>query len=71
MRAHLYEPFHTSKEATGTGLGLWISKGILEKHRGRIAMRSHCPPQPPQAESTGSAAPRKTGTVFAIWLPLA
>jgi PAS domain S-box-containing protein len=54
MRKHLFEPFHTSKEVTGTGLGLWISKGIMDKHRGRISMRSRL----------GS------GTVFSLWLPL-
>ncbi len=60
MRAHLYEPFHTSKEVTGTGLGLWISKGIVEKHGGTIRMRS-------VAETPGGDAPH--GTVFALWLP--
>ncbi len=58
MRKHLFEPFHTSKEVTGTGLGLWISKGIMDKHRGQITMRSRM--------EGGS-----TGTVFALWLPLA
>jgi len=57
MREHLFEPFHTSKDATGTGLGLWISKGIMDKHRGTISMRSR----------TGSSG---HGTVFSLWLPL-
>ena len=58
MREHLFEPFHTSKEVTGTGLGLWISKGIIDKHRGKIGMRSR-----------GGAS--NHGTVFSLWLPLA
>ncbi len=57
MREHLFEPFHTSKEVTGTGLGLWISKGIMDKHRGRISMRSR-------------AGSNDHGTVFSLWLPL-
>ena len=55
MRKTLFEPFHTSKEVTGTGLGLWISKGIVDKHKGRMHMRSKM----------------GRGTVFSLWLPLA
>jgi C4-dicarboxylate-specific signal transduction histidine kinase len=29
-------PFHTSKGDAGTDLGLWLSKSLIEKHRGRI-----------------------------------
>jgi PAS domain S-box-containing protein len=54
MRGHVFEPFHTTKDITGTGLGLWISKGIIDKHHGRIHMRSR----------------EGEGTVFSIWLPL-
>ena len=61
IRPHLFEPFHTSKEVTGTGLGLWISKGIVDKHGGRIAMRSRF---------EDSAKGEGHGTVFALWLPL-
>ncbi|MGI4830097.1 MAG: two-component system sensor histidine kinase NtrB [Janthinobacterium lividum] len=61
IRPHLYEPFHTSKEVTGTGLGLWISKSIVDKHFGRISMRSHF-------EEDGATP--EHGTVFSLWLPL-
>jgi signal transduction histidine kinase len=36
----LFEPFFSTKSAKGTGLGLWISKGILQKYSGRISYRS-------------------------------
>lgn len=64
MRATLFEPFHTSKEETGTGLGLWISKGIIDRHSGRIRMKS-------RVQRAGDG-PRdlEHGTVFSIWLPL-
>ncbi len=52
----LFEPFQTSKEQTGTGLGLWVSKGIVEKHDGQIRVRSRRGEQ--------------HGTVFTVWLPL-
>jgi PAS domain S-box-containing protein len=37
---HLFEPFFTTKSAKGTGLGLWISKGIVQKYGGSIRFRS-------------------------------
>jgi PAS domain S-box-containing protein len=36
----LFEPFFTTKAAKGTGLGLWISKGIVQKYDGSIRCRS-------------------------------
>jgi hypothetical protein len=43
----LFQPFFSTKAAKGTGLGLWISKGIIQKYDGRISCRSlrhnaHC-----------------------------
>ncbi len=36
----LFQPFFSTKAAKGTGLGLWISKGIIQKYDGRITCRS-------------------------------
>lgn len=37
----LFQPFFTTKSTKGTGLGLWISKGIVQKYDGRISCRSY------------------------------
>ena len=53
-----FEAFFTTKEVTGTGLGLWISHEIVTKHHGAIHVRSR------------SAASGKTsGTVFQFFIP--
>jgi len=36
----LFQPFFTTKSTKGTGLGLWISNGIVQKYNGRISCRS-------------------------------
>ena len=54
MRDRLFHPFATTKGEAGTGLGLWVSKGILDKHSSTIAVRSK----------------RSRGTVFRIFVPL-
>jgi PAS domain S-box-containing protein len=54
--SHLFEPFYTTKQDIGTGLGLWISSGIVEKHHGRIRVRS-------------TTAFGRSGTVFSVFLP--
>jgi PAS domain S-box-containing protein len=52
----IFEPFYTTKKDTGTGLGLWVSRGIVQKHGGSIRVRSR-------------ADGETTGTVFSIFLP--
>jgi signal transduction histidine kinase len=56
----IFEPFYTTKKDTGTGLGLWVSRGIVQKHGGSIRVRSR---------SDGSETGRPTGTVFSIFIP--
>jgi len=56
-RARLFEPFFTTKGERGTGLGLWVTMGMVQKHKGTIRVRS-------------STAPERHGTVFSIFLPL-
>lgn len=36
----IFQPFFSTKSIKGTGLGLWISKGIVQKYEGRISFRS-------------------------------
>jgi PAS domain S-box-containing protein len=54
--AHIFEAFYTTKGDAGTGLGLWISKEIVDRHHGRLAVRS-------------SQGPAHHGTVFTLFLP--
>ena len=56
-RSHIFEPFFTTKGERGTGVGLWVSQGVVEKHNGSIRMKS----------STGE----RHGTTFAVFLPYA
>lgn len=54
--SNLFEPFFTTKAEKGTGLGLWVSKGIVQKHEGWIRVRS-------------SVTPGHRGTTFCMFLP--
>jgi PAS domain S-box-containing protein len=40
VQSHLFQPFFTTKGERGTGLGLWISRGIINKHGGSIGLAS-------------------------------
>jgi signal transduction histidine kinase len=42
----IFEPFFTTKEVIGTGLGLWVTKQILDKHRATIRARSSSEKEP-------------------------
>jgi signal transduction histidine kinase len=54
MLERLFHPFVSTKGEAGTGLGLWVSKGILDNHHATIAVRSK----------------RGRGTVFRIFFPV-
>ena len=53
---HLFEPFFTTKSTKGTGLGLWICKGIVEKYEGTIDFRS-------------TSLPGRNVTCFSVFIP--
>jgi len=55
VRERLFSPFITSKHSLGTGLGLWVTRGIVEKHGGTILYRTRT--EPP------------SGTIFRVFLP--
>ena len=40
IRPQLFQPFFTTKGENGTGLGLWVSRGIVNKHGGSITIES-------------------------------
>src|SRR6185312_5031529 len=40
LQRSIFEPFVTTKGEKGTGLGLWIVRGIIGNHGGKIAVRS-------------------------------
>ncbi len=58
---HIFEPFYTTKDATGTGLGLWVSAQILRKHQAAISIRS--------SPANGQGKGKTSGTVFRIFFP--
>jgi len=40
IRQRLFEPFVSSSPGKGKGLGLWVARGIVNKHHGEILVRS-------------------------------
>ena len=56
LQGKLFQPFFTTKGEQGTGLGLWVSRGIVEKHGGTI-------------ELSNSEEPGFPGAVVRVYLP--
>jgi signal transduction histidine kinase len=54
--AQVFEPFYTTKGEHGTGLGLWVTHGIVHRLGGSIRVRS-------------KTQPGKSGTSFSVFLP--
>jgi signal transduction histidine kinase len=52
VRSTLFEPFVSTKENTGTGLGLWVSGQIVQRHSGTIRVKSK----------------ERVGTTFSVFL---
>jgi signal transduction histidine kinase len=55
--ARIFEPFFTTKGNVGTGLGLWVTKQLVENHGGRIT-------------ATSSTDPEHSGTSIVIYIPV-
>jgi signal transduction histidine kinase len=56
VQTRLFEAFYTTKGINGNGLGLWVSKEIIERHAGSLKVSS-------------STRSDHSGTVFRIFLP--
>lgn len=54
--SHLFEPFYTTRESGGTGIGLWLSKELVERIHGTLTFLSDPVAHP--------------GTEFIVTLPL-
>ena len=52
----LFQPFFSTKKEHGTGLGLWVTSGIVTQHGGSIRVRT---------QLEGPAR----GTTFSVFLP--
>ncbi len=42
--AHIFEPFFTTKPQSGTGIGMWVTKRIVDERGGRIEVASETQP---------------------------
>ena len=56
LQKKIFDPFFTTKGEKGTGLGLWITQGIVEKSGGTLRLRS-------------TTREGRAGTCFSIFFP--
>ena len=56
VRRHLFEHFYTTKGEKGSGVGLWVSRGIVQRHEGCIRVHS-------------DDRPGRSYTCFSVFLP--
>ena len=56
VKGRIFDAFYSTKGNSGTGLGLWVSREIVKRHRGTLRVRS-------------SNTPGKSWTVFELFLP--
>jgi PAS domain S-box-containing protein len=56
LREKIFEPFFTTKCESGTGLGLWVTTGIVGKYQGMLRLRS-------------STRPGRSGACFSVFFP--
>ena len=54
----IFEPFFTTKQDVGTGLGLWVTQGIVDRHGGTISV-----------DTQQDGSPRR-GATFTLQLPI-
>ena len=55
-RKKVFEPFYTTKTDVGTGLGLWLTQNLVQKHKGSLQFRS-------------CAEAGRSWTAFSVFLP--
>lgn len=58
VQKKIFDAFYTTKGIGGTGLGLWVSKEIADRHQGELRVRS-------------SQEQHANGSVFTLFLPFA
>jgi signal transduction histidine kinase len=56
VRKHIFDAFFTTKGTAGNGLGLWVSQEIVDRHHGKLRVRS--------TQRAG-----RNGTTFTFFLP--
>ena len=61
---HIFEPFFSTKDGTGTGLGLWVSESIIRKHGGTIEVFNPSPDDAVSFTTFEVTLPRESSPVM-------